>query len=1149
MITLVALASCGGGGGGDGSSSGTTYTISASASPQQGGNITGQRIYDAGAAVILTANPVSGYTFSDWTENGAVISTSERYSFTATADRGLVAHFLPDRYDISASVNPLGSGTVTGAGTYSHGAGVTLTATPAANHAFVDWTEGGSEVSTSISYTFTVTTDRALAANFQLIDYAISAAASPSGGGAVAGAGTYTAGADATLTASAAAGYTFVDWTEGGTEVSTSPSYTFTVTGNLALVAHFLINSYVVGAAASPAGTGTIGGAGTYAYGASVTLTATPAAGYVFGSWSEDGNAVSRNSTYVFTAARNRQLTANFIPDVPGPVSGTIHVPPGTATDSDVNDPAASYSSNDSIATPQDIPDPVSVGGYANQPGTGPIGRSEVIGDTTDIYRVTLSGSETITLNIGDSTAGDLDLFLEDISGNLIDSSQGVGSTESLAVTTAGTYLIEVYAYSGASTYVLTIGQMTSGASTDPLGVGAPFVPGDVIVRYKDTPPAAGSVKTMALRVRSTGLAQRAGRPGGALLMHFAAGTNRASTFHALGIDTGGGRRPPVLITHAADPRIDAKEDTIRVLKALRRRKDVLYASPNYIRHPTAVPNDRLYPLQWDYPLINLPAAWDISTGSNVTIAVIDTGVLLSHPDLQGQLVPGYDFISSPAEALDGDGIDSNPDDPGDGGLGNASSFHGTHVAGTIAAATNDNIGVAGIAWNAKIMPLRALGKGGGTSYDIDQAVRYAAGLSNDSGTVPAQRADIINLSLGGAGHSQAEQDTFTQARNQGVIIVAAAGNDSSTTPSYPAAYDGVVSVSAVGINKALAPYSNFGPTIDVAAPGGDMSVDRNGDGYPDGVLSTHGDDSSGSIVMDYSFLQGTSMASPHVAGVIALMKSIDPSLTPTQFDTLLASGALTIDLGAAGRDDLYGYGLIDAYKAVVAAQGAAATPGTPAMSVSPGALNFGSVGTTATLSVVNSGGGTLTVNPPTDDASWLTVSAVSVDGNNLGTYQVAIDRSGLAGETYSATITFTSSENTVKVPVIMQVNGAVTGDAGRHYVLVIDPKTLQAVAQTPVDISNGVYNFSIPNVPAGDYQIFAGTDSNNNGSICDADEACGAYPSLDQPQTITVSGGAAGLDFTTGFAISISGQSASGGGSPRPGYRRIKLKNTALTR
>ncbi len=249
------------------------------------------------------------------------------------------------------------------------------------------------------------------------------------------------------------------------------------------------------------------------------------------------------------------------------------------------------------------------------------------------------------------------------------------------------------------------------------------------------------------------------------------------------------------------------------------------------------------------------------------------------------------------------------------------SSFHGTHVAGTIAAHTNNALGVAGVGWDsARIMPLRAIGVGGGVSWDIIQAVRYAAGLPNDSGTVPERPADIINLSLGGDVYSEVEEAIFQEVIAKGVIVVAAAGNAANSEPSYPAAYNGVISVSAVDYLSSPTYYSNFGPQIDVAAPGGDNSVDLNGDGYPDGVWSTMGNDASGQIEMVYRPLQGTSMAAPHVAGVAALMKGLWPAMDPNAFNALLVGGAITDDLGQPGRDDRYGHGLINAQKALLAA-------------------------------------------------------------------------------------------------------------------------------------------------------------------------------------------------------------------------------------
>jgi serine protease len=450
--------------------------------------------------------------------------------------------------------------------------------------------------------------------------------------------------------------------------------------------------------------------------------------------------------------------------------------------------------------------------------------------------------------------------------------------------------------------------------------------------------------------------------------------------------------------------------------------------------------------------------------------------------------------------------------------------------------------GVSGVTWLTSIMPLRALGFLGGTLYDISQAVRYAAGLANDSGTLPAQRADVINLSLGGGSFSQAAQDLFTVVRNQDVIVIAAAGNENTNVPSYPASYNGVVSVSAVGITRNKASYSNYGATVDVAAPGGDSTPDINGDGYPDGVLSTIGDDSSGSIQLAYGFYNGTSMAAPHVAGVAALMKAVNPGLTPAAFDTLLSSGQLTVDLGPAGRDDIYGYGLIDAYKAVVAAGGA---PLTPHLVANPSSLNFGSVDTSLSLNLVNGGGDVLTVNMPTDSASWLTVTESNVDINKNGIYTVTVKRTGLGIGTYTTTITITSSANTITLPVIMQVSSAATsGDAGYQYILLIDPLTGDPIDQVETSAANGRYPYSFTNVPSGTYLIVSGSDSNNDLYICDAGESCGAYLTIDQPSEVYISANLTLSDFSTGYNAGFSAFSSGANDGTGHGYRRLDENN-----
>jgi serine protease len=823
-------------------------------------------------------------------------------------------------------------------------------------------------------------------------------------------------------------------------------------------------------------------------------------------------------------------------------VSGTITAASGSVIDSDVNDPNAAYAPNGSLATVQSIGNPATVGGYANQAGFGAPGRSQVAGDIEDGYRVTLAAGQVLTLTIGDAIAGDLDLYLFDEAGNLVASSEGVGVTETITVTTSGTYIIDVYAYSGATNYVLTIGQVVGTVSTPRLSVLADFVPGELIARFE---PAKTGAQSIGMRLSAMGLQMTTSdsvateRP---VLIRIDETILTATT---TGAAPGVAAQKEVLpLGIAGNVELERKWRTLSAIKQLGKQPGVRYAEPNYILKPSAVPNDRLYNLQWHYPLINLPQAWDITTGSSgVIVAVIDTGVLLAHPDLQGQLISGYDFISDPAIARDGDGRDPNPNDVGDLCCGASSSFHGTHVAGTIAAATNNGIGVAGVAWNARIMPLRALGAGGGTNDDINQAILYAARLPNGSSTLPAQRASIINMSLGGPSFSQAQQDVVTQARNQGVIIIASAGNGAQqgNPISYPAAYTGVVSVGAVTIDKTRAPYSTFNAFVDIAAPGGDSSRDLNGDGYSDDVLSTLGDDSSGSVLFVYNRYQGTSMAAPHAAGVAALMKALNSGLTPAQFDALLSSGQLTQDLGAPGRDDQFGYGLVNAYAAVVAAQ-TTPTPVPARLVVTPSGLNFGTQGTNATLSLVNGGGGSLSVTSVSDDANWLTVGAASDPATGLGTRTVTVNRAGLVVGTYTASITIASTANTVTVPVIMQVSANNVGaNVGFLYVLLLDPVTFATLYQTQLDSSNGVYQFSIPNVVAGSYIVLAGSDNNNDSFICDAAEACGGYPTLASYSPLAVSGNVTGVNFGAGFNAVLQAQSA--GASGNRGYARFSGK------
>ena len=792
--------------------------------------------------------------------------------------------------------------------------------------------------------------------------------------------------------------------------------------------------------------------------------------------------------------------------------------------DSDTNNPDVEPVFNDYFDEAQALPVPSIVGGYVNQPFEGELGNNYATGDIWDLYRVSMVADQVITLSIGEGAdQADLDLYLYDSNGNKLDVSEGVTDFETLLTSAAGEYYVGVHAYSGASNYALSFGQQNTNQSVPP---NAEFVPGEIIVKLKNNGVVVQnglSRSAQALQTASTlGMTSLRGAPDREMLWKLSDDeTERQQGLQALGVQVG----TKSAITKQSNLSAQAKlaQDTLHTVKALRGRADVASADLNYIRKINAIPNDPHYARQWHYPLLSLPSAWDVTTGQNAIVAVIDTGVLLNHPDLQGQFVAGYDFISNRNVANDGDGIDNNPNDNGDSPGTGSHSYHGTHVAGTIAAASNNSKGVAGVAWNAKILPLRVLGVGGGTDYDISQAVRFAAGLSNDSGKVPEKRADVINLSLGGGGSSFAAQKAFNDARAAGVIIVAAAGNESTSAPSYPAAYEGVISVSAVDPQKQLAPYSNFGNKIDVSAPGGDTSVDRNGDGFSDGVMSTLASGDGTDITYNYKLYQGTSMATPHMAGVVALMKSANPDLTPAQMDTLLADSQLTEDIGNAGWDSKFGYGLINAQLAVEAVAGGGNTPSEPKLGLAPSGLNFGASDGVSSLSlnIFNSGTGELKVNSVLPNQTWLTVKNVSVDENGLGNYAIEVDRSMLAEGVHSATLTVNASTGVSSVPVMLRKGGNTVSDAGLNYYLLINAAT-SATLQTKVLADEGHYQLTFSQVPKGEYFLLGGTDMDNDGFICEGGELCGGYPSVEQLLPIKISEDVADLKFSANFSQSL---------------------------
>jgi hypothetical protein len=289
-----------------------TFTVNVSANPNEGGTVSGSGTYSNGQSCTVSATANNGYSFTNWTENGNVVSTNANYTFTVNANRTLVANFTLNSYTITATANPTAGGTVTGGGSYNYGASCALTATANQGYTFTNWTENGNVVSTNANYTFTVNANRTLVANFTANTYTINVSANPSNGGTVSGSGTYTHGQSCTVVATANTGFAFTNWTENGNVVSTNASYTFTVNSNSTLVANFTANTYTINVSANPSNGGTVSGSGTYTYGQSCTVVATANTGFTFTNWTENGNLVSTNTNYTFTVTGNRNLVANF---------------------------------------------------------------------------------------------------------------------------------------------------------------------------------------------------------------------------------------------------------------------------------------------------------------------------------------------------------------------------------------------------------------------------------------------------------------------------------------------------------------------------------------------------------------------------------------------------------------------------------------------------------------------------------------------------------------------------------------------------------------------------------------------------------------------------------------------------------------------
>jgi len=507
------------------------------------------------------------------------------------------------------------------------------------------------------------------------------------------------------------------------------------------------------------------------------------------------------------------------------------------------------------------------------------------------------------------------------------------------------------------------------------------------------------------------------------------------------------------------------------IARRLRADPNVEYAEPDYRAYPMLTPNDTQYASQWalkpssaEVGSANVEGAWDITQGSaTVTAAVIDTG-LVAHADIDsnildgsGRVVAGYDFIGTIAIANDGDGRDANPSDPGDAvaanecGLGfpaENSSWHGTHVAGIIGANGDNGMGVAGINWNSKILPVRVLGKCGGFSSDIADGMRWAAGLAVTGVPVNANPAKVLNLSLGGTCSTPpctcpaTYQTAIDDVAAANVVVVVAAGNSNADVVNFrPANCTGVITVAAVNRAGNRASYSNFGSLVEIAAPGGDT-------GTGNGILSTLNTGLTAPVASPggdtYVSYMGTSMATPHVVGVASLMLSLRPNMKPARTLAFLQQTARAFPGGSSCNTSLCGAGILDATAAVQAvndttlsanagvdktanpgASVALLGSGTPTSPVLITGYSWTqTAGTAVTLTNATSANASFTAPPAlgaltfqltvTDDAGLSASDSVNVTLNNVAPAITSIgNKTVTVGSTLDFTVTATDANGT----------------------------------------------------------------------------------------------------------------------------------------
>ena len=774
-------------------------------------------------------------------------------------------------------------------------------------------------------------------------------------------------------------------------------------------------------------------------------------------------------------------------------LTGKVQVAYNSFVDSDV--PNTDYTSvaNNTPETAQPLSLPAQLVGHASNAT-----------DEWDAYKVVVTENQFIALEIADydsadPTKNDLDLFIVDMNLNIIADSESLKSYEFLTMP-QGEYLIGIRAFAGASKYVLSIGtRFSQSYSSSVFSSEYDYVDDKLLIQ-----------KTEILE-----LVQEAALKQSRLLdeLGFDHTSNYSTYSYSEKDELLDPRKVFKKFSFLGDSSLMSRALTAKNPEAIshaEKRKVIALINANTPEY-TILPNiglsvnrfssDTYYYRQWHHVANNLDDVLN-SIGQNVkdvVVAVVDTGRPeknspayrdINFVDDEMDFLNGFSYQGSIYEGgYDGDGIDSNAYDSTIVREGEFVS-HGTHVASTIAS-KNNGIAINGMA--VKVMPIRALSNVGTSPIEgIINAFKYAAGLSNSSGQLPSRPASIINASLGGA--SSEYCSLIQPVLETGIIFVAASGNDARGGQSYtmyPASCPGVISVGAYNPDFTRSAYSNFNSSLDISAPGGDWSVlgDSNGDGTPDGVYAWVNNDSLRSI-------SGTSMASPQVAGAIALMKSIQPNLSYDDVSNILANGGMTNDLGLSGRDDQFGHGALDIAKAISSLSNFDPANANTFGSLNQSTYDFGTSSESITMKLVKYGTGDLKlISISADNPDGLSQTNSS-DAEGFGEYTISLDRSSYENGTYHNAIYFTFDNNTYTRAYITYNVGPEPplGSIEVAYMGLIDGSG-DMVATKKIDLSSGLADFSFVDLKEGPYELVIVTDIDQDDAYCTTGEFCRFFP------------------------------------------------------